>query len=485
MNSTESTAGSVVTVPRSAVGLRSERGPVLLSLMLATGLVAIDSTVIATAVPSVVADLGGFNQFPWLFSVYLLAQAVSVPIYGKLADLFGRRPVMVFGIGLFLLGSVLCGAAWSMPALIAFRGLQGLGGGAIMPMSLTIAGDIYTVAERGVVQGYIASVWGVSSVVGPTLGGALSEYLTWRWIFFINVPLCLVAGWALLRSFHERIEKRSHRLDYAGAGLLATGCTLLILALLEGGQAWSWTSPAGIGVPVVGAALVCAFVLVERRAAEPVLPLWVFRRRTLLTSTLVALTVGVVLIGLTSYVPTYVQTVLGTGPLIAGFTLATLTLGWPLTGSQSSRVYLRAGFRTTALIGAAVTIIGAVLTALLAGHTVGRPADGVVEIAGACFLVGAGLGFVAAPTLIAAQSTVGWSERGVVTGTNMFGRSIGSAVGVAVFGAVANATLGHRTTHSPTELTGATRHVFVGVAVFAALMAVAVFAMPAVTRPAD
>jgi MFS family permease len=343
-------------------------------------------------------------------------------------------------------------------------------------MSLTIAGDLYTTAERGKVQGYIASVWGISSVVGPTLGGVFSEYLSWRWIFFVNVPLCVIAGWTLIRALREQVVRRSHRLDYAGAGLLGAGCTLLILGLLEGGVAWSWSSPAGIAVIGVGAVLIGAFVLVERRAAEPVLPLWVFRRRMLLTSTLVALGVGAVLIGLTSYVPTYVQGVLGTGPLVAGFALATLTLGWPLTASQSGKVYMRAGFRTTALIGSAAAVLGAVLTALLSSHAT------AVEVGATCLVVGAGLGFVAGPTLIAAQATVGWSERGVVTGANMFGRSIGSAVGVALFGAIANATLDTDSRHTRADLDRASHHVFLGVAMVAVLMAVAVLAMPG-TRP--
>src|SRR6185369_1281496 len=173
-----------VTEP-ARVGFRSERGPVLIALMLSTGLVAIDSTIIATAVPSIVSNLGGFSQFPWLFSVYLLAQAVSVPIYGKLADIFGRKPIMLFGIGLFFAGSVLCGVAWAMPALIAFRAVQGLGAGAVGPMSMTIVGDLFTTAERAKVQGYLASVWGMSAVIGPTLGGVFSEYVSWRWIFFV------------------------------------------------------------------------------------------------------------------------------------------------------------------------------------------------------------------------------------------------------------------------------------------------------------
>src|SRR5579875_2306288 len=235
--------------------------------MLATSLVAIDSTIIATAVPSVVADLGGFAQFPWLFSVYLLAQAVAVPVYGKLADVLGRKPIMLLGIGLFLAGSALAAAAWSMPALIAFRALQGLGAGAIQPMSLTIAGDIYTLAERGRVQGYLASVWGASAVAGPALGGVFSEYLTWRWIFIVNIPLCVIAALALIRNLREAVARRPHRIDYAGSALLAAGCGLVILGLLEGGQAWPWSSPPGIGVPAAGVALLALFILAQRRAA--------------------------------------------------------------------------------------------------------------------------------------------------------------------------------------------------------------------------
>ena len=277
---------------RSGVGLRSERGPVLLAIMLSTGLVAIDSTIIATAGPSIVASLGGFAQFPWLFSVYLLAQAVSVPIYGKLADQVGRRPIMLLGIGLFLIGSVLCGAAWNMGVLIVFRAVQGLGAGAVQPMSMTIIGDLYTVRERARVTGYISSVWGISAVVGPTLGGLFSDFLSWRWIFFVNIPLCLAAAVMLQRNFHEKVTRRKHHIDYTGTILLTAGSTLVILGLLEGGQGWRWDSIAGIGVPVAGLLLLVGFVQVERRADEPVLPLWVFTCRVLVTSSLVSLAVG-------------------------------------------------------------------------------------------------------------------------------------------------------------------------------------------------
>lgn len=227
----------------SSVGFRSERGAILGSLMLAMALVALDSTIIATAVLTITRTLGGFAQFPWLFSVYLLAQAVTVPVYGKLADTVGRKPVILFGIAVFALGSLLCGLATSMLALIIFRAVQGIGAGAIQPMTMTIASDIYTLTERAKVQGYLASVWAVSSVAGPLLGGVFADYLSWRWIFLINLPLAAVAAWMLLRHFSESAPRRKQQVDYLGAALLTVGAGALILGLLEGGQAWAWDSP--------------------------------------------------------------------------------------------------------------------------------------------------------------------------------------------------------------------------------------------------
>jgi multidrug resistance protein len=482
---------SVTAVPevtRKSVGLRSERGPLLAALMLATALVALDSTIIATAVPSIVKDLGGFSQFPWLFSIYLLAQAVSTPIYGRLSDVVGRKPVMIAGIGLFLLGSVLCGVAWTMPLLILSRAVQGLGAGAVLPMAQTIAGDVYTLAERAKVQGYLASVWGISAVVGPTLGGVFSEYASWRWIFWVNVPLSAVAMVVLLRTFSERLQRAGDRsIDYTGAALLSAGCGLIIVGLLEGGEAWSWISvPSALSI-VGGAALVLGFVLVERRVAAPILPLWVFTRRVLLASSLSAVTVGAVVLGLTSYVPTYAQGSLGAGPIVAGFTLAMLTVGWPLAAALSGRLYLKVGFRPTAMLGSAFVVVGTVLVVVV------THADaGLLALAVSCFVVGAGLGLVASPTLIAAQSSVGWAERGVVTGSNLFSRSLGSALAVAACGAVANAVLdGRQPTGTP--LTSASTAVFVGVGVVSLAMVAAVTllprgqareAVPAVAQPA-
>jgi EmrB/QacA subfamily drug resistance transporter len=440
--------------------------------MLSTGLVAIDGTIIATAVPSIVQNIGGAAAFPWLFSVYLLVQAVSVPVYSKLADTIGRKPIMLIGIALFLVGSVLCGFAWSMVSLIAFRVVQGLGAGAVAPMAITIAGDIYTLQERAKAQGYLASVWGVASVVGPTLGGIFSQYVSWRWIFFVNVPLSILAAVMIIRALHENITRVRHRVDYLGASLITVSLSLIILAVLEGGVAWAWDAPISIAAFALGGLLLLAFVFVETRAAEPVLPLWVFSRRVLVSSALVGLGVGAIVIGLSAYVPTYLEGALGVPPVVAGLALAALTLGWPISAAFSGRFYLRLGFRNTVLIGLVFAIAGSVTLAL----TAGRPSVAVVAVA--CFLIGIGMGLVAVPSIVAAQSSVEWNERGVVTGAQLFSRSIGSAVGVAIFGAIANAIIGSSSRSSVHVVVISSTAVFVAVVVVVFATVIAALTMP-------
>ncbi|OZB88280.1 MAG: MFS transporter [Microbacterium sp. 14-71-5] len=462
-----------MTIDRASVGFRSERGPVLLSLMLAMGLIAMDATILATAVPSVVRDLGSYQQFPWLFSIYLLAQAVSVPIYSKLADTVGRKPIVLIGIALFLLGSILCGLAWSMPSLILFRLLQGLGAGAVGPMVATIVGDIYTLSERAVVQGYIASVWALSSVVGPALGGVFAQFDAWRLIFFINIPLCLIAAWMLLRHFHEQIEKRRHRIDYAGAVLLTIALTAIIVGVLEGGNAWAWQSVPSLACFVGGGIALVAFGLVERRAAEPIIDLRLISGRLILTTTLASLAIGALLTGITSFAPAYLQGAIAVPPLLAGLAVAALTLGWPLSAANAGRLYLRHGFRFTALIGASIATLGAIGLALIG------PYPSAYTLAAVAFVIGFGLGWTAAPTLIVAQASVGWGERGAVTGMNTFARSAGSAVGVAVFGAISNAVIASGGgSGDPATVVRASTWVFVAAAVTAVLMLLAILAMP-------
>jgi EmrB/QacA subfamily drug resistance transporter len=434
---------TVEQVPTSATEA-DNRPAIVAALMLTIGLAAIDSTIVATAVPQIVADLGGFSLFPWIFSIYLLTQAITVPIYGRLSDIFGRKPVLLVGVAGFLAGSVLCAVAWSMVTLIVFRGIQGLAAGAIIPTTTTIVGDLYEPAERGRVQGYISSVWGVSAVAGPTLGGFFAEYWTWRGIFWLNLPVGVGAAWLIQRHLHERVERRTHRLDYAGAVTLTAACSLLILALLEGGVSWAWDSTTSIALFVGSAVLLAAFVQIERVVAEPILPLWVFRHRILVAGNVAGLAIGAILIGQTSYVPTYAQRVVGVGAVVAGLAMATMTIGWPIAATLSPRVYLRLGYKPTALLGGAVTTVGCLLMALFVGGD-----SGIWRVSVAGFVLGVGLGFISVSTVVAVQSTVGWGRRGVVTGTNMFIRTLGSAVGIAVFGSIANGRLEHRQHTAP------------------------------------
>ncbi len=455
------------------VGFRSARGPILLAVMLSTGLVAIDSTILATSVPTVVADIGGFTQFPWLFSIFLLTQSVTVPIYSKLADMIGRKPVMLVGVLIFLIASILCGIAWDMTSLIVFRALQGIGGGAILPISFTIIGDIYTVEERGRVQGYTASVWAIASVLGPTLGGVFSQFLTWRWIFFINIPLSLIAMWVLWRKYHESVERTKRSIDYAGAITLTIGLSALILALLEGGVAWEWLSPQTFGILSLGAVSLTAFVLIERRAREPILDLKLVIRPLILATAAVNLFSGAVTTGLSSFAPTYLENSIGVVPLISGLAVAALSLGWPVASSISAKVYMRIGFRQTAIIGSAVAAFGTALLAALAGW------PNAWFVASSMFFIGFGMGWTMPPTLVAVQSSVRWNERGAATGVGQLARSVGSTIGVAIFGAISNGMIAAgRGEHDYSTIVNATQWVFIAAAIAAVLQLASAAGVP-------
>ena len=456
-------------VSRHDVGLRSERGPILLAVMLSTALVALDATIVATAVPAIVRDLGGFREIPWLFSAYLLAQAATVPVNGKLADRLGRKPVMGYGIAAFFVGSVVCGIAGNMGVLIAGRAIQGLGAGAVQPMGMTIIGDLYNLKERAKVQGYVASVWGLSSVIGPTTGGLFTQLLSWRWVFWINLPVCLLAAW-LFNRHEEQVERRPARVDVLGATLLTVGVGLVVLGLLEGGHAWPWSSWTTLAVFGISAALLVAFSAVERRAEDPVLPPWVLRRQVLLVTGGISVLVGALLLGLSSYVPLLGQEVLGASAIVSGFMLATLTMGWPIAAALSGRLYLSIGFRATGLLGGAMAVLGSLVL------VIPDPAGSVWHVPLGCLLIGFGMGWVAAPALVVAQSSVPRSERGVATATNMFARSMGSAVGVAVFGALVNAAAGPNP--SVEELATGVHRVFIGILLVAVTMVLLELGMP-------
>ncbi len=422
------------------------RGPVVAALMMGMALVALDGTIVSTAVPQIVGDLGGFAVFSWLFSGYLLAVTVTLPVYGKLSDTFGRKPVLIAGVILFLAGSVLCAFAWNMAALIAFRIVQGLGGGALQGTIQTIAADLYPLKERPRIQARLSTVWAVSAVAGPALGGLLAGYADWRWIFLINVPVGIITLYLVARHLTEPARTAPAtrpRVDWAGAlCVFATGA-LLLTALVQGGVAWPWLSPPSLALFAGSAGCAALTAYVERRAAEPVIPGWVWRRRTIAAVNLAFGGLGLLMVAPTVFLPTYAQSVLGLDPTAAGFVLSVMTLSWPLSAALSSRVYTRLGFRDTAIIG--ITLALLILLAFPLLPFPGRAWQPALLM----LLLGGALGLFQLPLIVGVQSTVGWAERGTTTASVLFCRQIGQSVGAALFGAVANATLASRLAHAP------------------------------------
>ncbi|WP_442808697.1 MFS transporter [Streptomyces sp. NBC_01218] len=453
MGATSSTDGgpdagrSPEPVPEAAVPPAPRgRGPVVAALMVAMALAAVDGTVVSTAVPRIVGDLGGFSVFSWLFSGYLLAVTVTLPVYGKLSDTFGRKPVLVGGIVLFVLGSLLCAGAWSMTALIAFRVVQGLGGGALQGTVQTIAADLYPLEERPKIQAKLSTVWATSSVAGPAIGGLLSTYADWRWIFLVNLPVGALALWLVVRHFHEPARPRPAvrpRIDWAGALTIFCGTALLLTALVQGGVAWDWLSAPSLALFGASAVLVALTVLVERRAADPIVPGWVWRRRPIASVNLALAAMGLLMVAPTVFLPTYAQSVLGLGAIPAGFVLSVMTLSWPVSAALSNRVYGRIGFRFTAMTG-----MGCALLVLLAFTALPYP-GAVWQPVLIMLLLGASLGLFQLPLIIGVQSTVGWAERGTTTASVLFCRQLGQSLGAALFGAVANATLASRLGDAP------------------------------------
>ncbi|WP_424920695.1 MFS transporter [Streptomyces sp. wa13] len=432
--------------PDGASDTARGRRPVAAALMLGMGLAAIDGTIVATAVPQIVGDLGGFSVFSWLFSGYLLAVTVTLPVYGKLSDTFGRKPVLIAGIILFLAGSLLCAAAWNMAALIAFRVVQGLGGGALQGTVQTIAADLYPLKERPKIQAKLSTVWATSAVAGPAVGGLLAAYADWRWIFLINLPVGAVALWLVARHLHEPARPRPAarpRVDWAGAlAIFATGA-LLLTALVQGGVAWPWLSAPSLGLLGATAVLGALTVLIERRAAEPVIPGWVWRRRTIASVNLALGAMGLLMVAPTVFLPTYAQSVLGLGPIAAGFVLSVMTLSWPVSAALSDRVYNRIGFRRTAVIGMSGALLVLLCFPLL-------PYPGAAwQPALLMLLLGAALGLFQLPLIVGVQSTVGWTERGTTTASVLFCRQVGQSLGAALFGAVANGILASRLADAP------------------------------------
>jgi EmrB/QacA subfamily drug resistance transporter len=403
----------------------SERRFVTLALFVATFLVALDTAVISTAMPTVIGQIGGIHLYAWVFSAYLLTSTVTVPIYGKLADLFGRKPVFLVSTGIFLVGSMLCGQAQGMEQLIAFRLLQGLGAGGVLPINQTLIGDLYPLEQRARITGLFSTVWGVSGLIGPAIGGFLTEYVSWRWAFYVNLPLCVLAMGLISRFLHEHIERHGHRIDYIGALTLSAAVALLLLGLQT-----TDAPRLQVGLYAVAAALVPIFVWQERRAPEPLVPLSLFQRRAIGISTLAGLLAGFALYGQTTFVPPFVQGVMGATPTMTGFVLAGASLGWPVASTLGGRLLLRWGFRAPCVAGGVILTIGFGLLLLLRADS-----PLWVPLAIQC-ITGFGFGFYTVSTILAAQTAVGWQHRGVVTSAAQFARNMGGIVGVSIAGAI-------------------------------------------------
>lgn len=410
---------------------RTRRSLVLAGLVVAMFLAAIEGTIVATAMPSIAARLGGFSMYGWVFSSYLLMQAVTTPVWGKLSDLFGRKPVFMLGVMIFLVGCTLCGLAPSMGWLVAFRFIQGIGAGAVVTTTATLAGDLYSLRERGRVQGYLASVWGISSILGPLAGGIIVANIDWHWIFWLNLPFGLISLVLISLFLHERVEQRARSVDYAGAGLLLVGLMTIMLALT---QVQSWGASRALLLGGAGVAVLLVFQRQQRTAPDPMMHPELWSNPIIRRGNLAVLCAGIAMIGLITFLPTFVQAVLGRSALVAGFTLTGMSLGWPIASVFAGRTFVKFGVRRLVRTGGVVVILGALFVALFAMR--GPLLAGVGAV-----LMGMGLGLLSTTYIVAIQTSVTWAQRGVATATNMLMRNLGSAMGAAMLGSVLNVSL--------------------------------------------
>jgi EmrB/QacA subfamily drug resistance transporter len=406
-------------------------GVIFAGLMLALLLAALDGTIVATALPTIVADLGGLDRLSWLTSAFLLAQTVVTPVYGKLGDLLGRKSVLQAAVIIFLIGSVLCGAASSMTLLIVFRAVQGLGAGGLVVVAQAVIGDIVPPRDRGRYQGIFGGVFGVASVAGPLIGGLIVEHVSWRWIFYVNLPVGLIALAVIGSTLPGRVTRGRPVIDYAGAALLAAGLSATVLVTSLGGTTWSWGSPQVITTLVLAGALLGVFLLVESRSVEPILPLSMLGDRVFRVAGTLSLIVGFALFGSVTFLPLLFQTVNGSGPIEAGLRLAPLMGGVLVASVVSGRLIAQLGrYKMFPVAGTAVM---AVALALLSRIEV---ATSTTTISVYLVLLGAGLGMVMQVLVLAVQNAVSYSVLGAATSGVTLARGIGGSVGTAVFGSV-------------------------------------------------
>jgi len=399
------------------------------AVLLAIFMVAIDAYIVATAMPTIVSDLGGFHLFSWAFAAFLLAQAVTIPIYGRLADLYGRKRVFFAGTSLFLLGSALCGLAWGMLPLVLFRALEGIGAGAIQPIATTIVGDIYTPVERARMQGYVSGMFGVAAVIGPTLGAFVVEHVSWSLVFWVNIPIGIATFIMFGLYLHENREPRRHSIDYLGSALLMLGIGAPMLALVLIGNSDAVTLAI---LTIGGLAALATLAAHERHAAEPMLSLKLWRNRVVAVGCLAGFFNGALMMAVSGFLPTYVQGAMGGDATASGIVLAVSSVAWAFASMAAGRLMIRTSYRLAASIGGLTLIAGSIMLIAL------TPASGFLWAGTGALLLGAGMGFCNTAFIVSVQASVGWAERGMATSSAMFMRIVGQSVGAAVFGAILN-----------------------------------------------
>ncbi len=412
------------------------RWAVTIGVMTGMAIAALEATIVGTAMPTVIAKLGGINHYSWVFSAYLVTSTVTVPVWGKLSDLYGRRLLYQIGIGIFLLGTLLSGFSQSMTQLITFRAIQGLGAGALVPLGMTIIGDTFTLKERAKMQAYFSGVWGLSSVIGPVIGGFITDQLSWPWVFFVNVPIGVVAAIIIGVSLKEPKNTQKPVIDYAGAISLMLAISLLMLALVEGGNSvTALFAPQNLLLFAGGIILLVIFAIVETRAKDPIIPFQLFRNRTVAVSVGAGFLAGIAMFGAISFIPLFAQGALGMTATKAGSLLTPLMLSWVMMSIIGGRLLLKVSYRTITLIGLVVMTTGFVMLAMFGRQT---PQYFLyIDLV----LIGSGLGLTMLTLLIAVQQAVERHQLGVATSLNQFSRAIGGAFGVAIMGAVLTAGL--------------------------------------------
>jgi EmrB/QacA subfamily drug resistance transporter len=402
----------------------------LAGVMLSIFLAAMESTVVATAMPRVVASLGGLEMYSWVFSGFLLTSTVTMPLWGRLSDLYGRRPIFLTGLVIFLVGSALSGAAQDMTQLIVFRMLQGLGAGALMPIGMTVVGELFGLERRAKMQGYISGVWGLASLIGPLVGGLLTDLATWRWVFYINLPFGLIAMALLARALDASPAPRRPVIDGVGLALFTAGVSALLVGVLEAGRVGRWTGFDVLGPLVIAAVTLPAFIAVERRVAEPIVPLRLFGHRVVLAGAVTGFLAGMAMFGAISFVPLFLQAVSGMSATAAGVVLIPFVFGWVLMSIMSARLVLKIGYRVVVITGmACLTVAFLLLSRWSASLTTAVAARDAL-------LGGIGMGLTMVPMLIAVQSAVPRTDLGAATSMIQFFRTVGGAIGLAVMGAV-------------------------------------------------